>query len=514
MRKPFDWKLPETMVCQLLNIKLEACMKKMHLIAAIVLSGLLLAACANPALTSSSTISVRSISAGFNGDVTIKAVANGKFVCADNSGTSPLVANRDTASGWETFTLVAKGGNDYAIKAQANGLFVCADNWGWDPLIANRTTAGDWETFTLVPLGGDNFAIKAKVNGKFVCADNAGVTALTANRDTASGWETFTIVATANPTPSPTPTPSPGEYPAGSPVALHGWLHLNGTQLVDQNNNVTVLRGMSSHGLQWFGQFVNLSSLTTLRDDWHADIIRCAMYTAEGGYLSNPAVKDKVIETIENAGKLGIYVLVDWHILSDNDPMMHVNEAKAFFQEISAKYGNKAHVIYEICNEPNSGATYWGSIKPYAQIIIPAIRANSPNSIAIVGTGTWSQDVQDPASDPLPYANTMYTLHFYAGSHGQWLIDRAKAAVSKIALFVTEWGTSGADGAGSVDYGQSDMWMNFLDSYHISWCNWSLCDKTEATAALNPGANVNGGWGTSQLTASGNYVRDHMRAPR
>lgn len=488
-------------------------MKYFFKLAALLCAGLLVAACANPMADGAGSLAgsavkagSRALSAGFSGNVTIKALANGKYVCADQQGAAVLIANRDAASGWETFELVPMGGNDYAIKAQANGKFVCAENYGKDALIANRDTAGTWETFTLVPLGGDNYALQAKVNGLYVCADQAGASALVASRSVAQGWETFTIIASGI-----IVTPPPSDYPAGSPVAKHGWLHLNGTQLVNQNNQAVQLRGMSTHGLQWFGQYVNFNSLLTLRDDWKIDIIRAAMYTDEGGYLSNPAVKDKLIETIELAEQLGIYVLVDWHILRDNNPMSHVNEAKNFFADISARYGSKAHVIYEICNEPN-GSVYWNSdIKPYAEMVIPSIRANSPNSIVIVGTGTWSQDVQDAAANPLSFANIMYTLHFYAGSHGQWLIDRASAAHQKIAIFVTEWGTSSADGAGSVNYGESDRWMDFLNRESISWCNWSLCDKNEATAALNPGASVNGGWSTSQLSASGNYVRDHIR---
>jgi len=50
------------------------------------------------------------------------------------------------------------------------------------------------------------------------------------------------------------------------------------------------------------------------------------------------------------------------------------------------------------------------------------------------------------------------------------------------------------------------QWLNFLDQEQISWANWSLCDKNESSAALNPGANPNGGWSDSDLSPSGKFV--------
>jgi aryl-phospho-beta-D-glucosidase BglC (GH1 family) len=39
-------------------------------------------------------------------------------------------------------------------------------------------------------------------------------------------------------------------------------------------------------------------------------------YTADGGYIDNPSVKNKVKEAVEAAKELGIYVIIDWHILN------------------------------------------------------------------------------------------------------------------------------------------------------------------------------------------------------
>lgn len=33
-----------------------------------------------------------------------------------------------------------------------------------------------------------------------------------------------------------------------------------------------------------------------------------------------------------------MYVIVDWHILSDSDPNNHIDDAKEFFDKVSKKY--------------------------------------------------------------------------------------------------------------------------------------------------------------------------------
>ena len=79
-----------------------------------------------------------------------------------------------------------------------------------------------------------------------------------------------------------------------------------------------------------------------------------------------------------------------------------------------------------------------------------------------------------------------------------------------ICLFVTEYGLAEASGGGSLNIEESKTWWNFLDTNHISWCNWSIADKEELSAALQPGASGNGGWTEGQLTTSGKAVRDEI----
>jgi len=125
--------------------------------------------------------------------LTLKALANNQYVCADNAGSSALIANRAAALGWETFDTLENGDGTYSFKARANGKIVCAENQGGSPLIANRTAVGDWEKFWVISNADGSVSLKAKANGQFVCADNGGSSPLIANRSAASTWESFWV---------------------------------------------------------------------------------------------------------------------------------------------------------------------------------------------------------------------------------------------------------------------------------------------------------------------------------
>jgi endoglucanase len=307
-----------------------------------------------------------------------------------------------------------------------------------------------------------------------------------------------------------------GEYVPAPPaevrkggVSENGWLKVVGTQLSNADGEPVVLHGMSSHGIQWFPDFISNDALKFTADSG-ANIFRIAMYVEENGYMSDKAAAKKRVQAAVNAAvKQDMYVIIDWHILNGNtaNPMNYKTQAMGFFEEISKKYASTPNVIYEICNEPNGNITWSRNVKPYAEAVIPVIRKNSPNSVIIVGTPTWSQDVDAAAKDQLSFKNVMYALHFYAGTHGQDLRKKVDAALKLGApIFVSEWGTSDASGGGGTYIDKAKEWMDFMNTRNLSWCNWSLCDKSESSAALKPGAYSDKKLTDADLSQSGKYV--------
>ena len=305
-----------------------------------------------------------------------------------------------------------------------------------------------------------------------------------------------------------------------TPVSDHGQLSVSGTSLVDQYGQPFQIRGISTHGLQWYSQYNNKEAFATLRDDWGANCIRLAMYTGENGYCSgNEAfMKDQVTKGVRYATELGMYAIVDWHILSDGNPQTYKAQAIRFFSEMADRYKDHNNVIYEICNEPNNCG--WQDIKSYAVEVIGAIRAKDPDAVIIVGTPTWSQlgsagHLYEPVDDPITgYGNLMYAFHFYASApeHNQWLTEKIGTAVGRgLPVFVSEFGLSEANGDGNVDTGKAAEWLNRCDQYQVSYCAWSLSNDWRSSSLIKNSCGKTSGWSADDLTTAGKFIRDWDR---
>jgi endoglucanase len=392
----------------------------------------------------------------------------------------------------------------------------------------NATQSNTGSTYTFTPAGW-NATIAPGATAEFgLIASGTGrpTTCLVNGRACGAGTTPTTpATPTSSPTASPTPTRTtpppvtPTATPAGrTPVAINGQLHVCGVNLCNQYNRAIQLRGMSTHGLQWFANCYNGASLDALANDWQADLLRIAMYVQEGGYETNPAGFTSQVNTlVDLAEARGMYALIDFHTLTPGDPNYNLARAKTFFAAVSARNAAKKNVIYEIANEPNGVS--WAGIKSYAEQVIPVIRANDPDAVIIVGTRGWSSlGVSDGSSsseiiaNPVNATNIMYTFHFYAASHKDNYRAEVQRAAASLPLFVTEFGTVSATGGGAVDTASSTAWLDLLDRLKISYANWTFSDAGEGSAALKPGTCASGTYaGTGVLTESGALVRSRIR---
>ena len=308
----------------------------------------------------------------------------------------------------------------------------------------------------------------------------------------------------------------PREAENGTPLEVHGALSVKGTDLVDQNGKQYQLRGVSTHGLAWFPQYVNKDAFKTFRDEWGANLIRLAMYTGEGGGYCTDGDQDElkalVDQGVDYATELGMYVIIDWHILSDNNPKQNQDEAIAFFDEMSKKYADYKNVLFEICNEPNGG-TSWSDIKEYAEKVIPVIRKNAKDAVIIVGTPTWSQDVDAAAADPITgQKNIMYTLHFYAATHKENLRDKLKnARTAGLPIFISEFSICDASGNGAVDYDSADAWFQMIEDYNLSYAAWNISNKDESSALIRSDCDKTSGWKDDELSETGLWLKNTMQ---
>lgn len=346
-------------------------------------------------------------------------------------------------------------------------------------------------------------------------APSAAITETISESTTAPEQTSVPETVEAQPAETEPPSSEALSVDASTPYGQHGALHVENGKLTDENGNTVQLYGMSTHGIAWFPQYINYDSLRTLRDDWNNNCIRLAMYTAEyGGYCAGgdkEQLKQLVKDGVSYATELGMYVIVDWHILSDCDPNQNKDEAIAFFREMAEVFADNDNVLYEICNEPNGG-TSWDSIKSYAEEVIPVIRAQKPDAVILVGTPTWSQEIDKAAASPLDDSNVMYTLHFYAGTHKDDLRNRLETCVQNgLPVFVSEFGMCDASGNGANDFVSTTKWLELLNKYQISFCCWNLANKDESSSVFKASSTALSDWTDDDFNESGRWIRDYFR---
>ncbi len=324
-------------------------------------------------------------------------------------------------------------------------------------------------------------------------------------------------------------------FAQNTPVDKHGWLQTKDQFILnEQGDKIVQLKGMSffwSGPDNWYSgsvsDFYSRQMVQFLVRDWNCTVVRAA-YAAD---KDNRAGWDHADRVVDEAIKQGIYVIIDWH-----SHWAHLdaykNHAITFFKEKAEQYKDKPNVIFEIYNEPKMATEHetetaektkakdtWDAIKPYLKEVTEAIRGTGAKNLIILGTPFYCQRIDVAAEDPLKksdgddYENIAYSFHFYAASHGPEAHfgggeehTYLKAAVERVPVFVSEWGTTHADGGqsdGHVDGDNTNWWFqNFIDKYHLGWCNWSVSNWQ--------GSSAFAGGSLTQPSASGSEVLKYL----
>jgi endoglucanase len=301
-----------------------------------------------------------------------------------------------------------------------------------------------------------------------------------------------------------------------SPVELHGQLSISDAGLVVNQKGIPV--SFAGNSLFWSNDyyrgngFYNKNVVKWLHEDWKSDIIRIPMAAdpdIHDSYVFSPEPNVTKVKTVVDAClELGLYVIIDWH---SHKAELNEKEAITFFTDMATKYGKYPNVIYEIYNEPLE-QSWKDVVKPYSEKLIAAIRKIDPDNIIVVGSPHWSQDVDNVAKKPiLGQKNIAYTLHFYAGTHFKWLMDKAQKAVdAKLPMIVTEWGSVNSDGNGAVNYEWTENWMQFMRKNNLTHCVWAVNDKEEGSSIIKKGSSTLGGWRDDELTESGKLAKFYI----
>lgn len=302
-----------------------------------------------------------------------------------------------------------------------------------------------------------------------------------------------------------------GASAANAGPSEHGALRVDGVQLTDSWGEAIQLRGMSTHGLRWFPEYINYAAIMDTKARG-ANLFRLAMYadSSNGGYSESweaaQISKQLMYIGIENALAADMYVIVDWHLLKDENPLRIQDQAIEFFTEVSRRYPDHPAIIYEICNEPN-GDTTWADIRRYAEAVIPVIREASPGAVILVGTPHWSADVLSVLEGPLDFPDVMYSFHLYTGFRSHEFRNKLTTARKEgLPIFVSEWGMSSDEETGEMNYIRGIEFIRFMRDNKLSWASWSLSNKDEDFSAIRPEVTKFSGWADEELTEVGKIL--------
>ena len=294
-----------------------------------------------------------------------------------------------------------------------------------------------------------------------------------------------------------------------------GRLRVVDGKLCSESGEPVMLRGVSTNGLITAEDLLNEPLFEELSRDDGVNLVRLAMYTYGVGVIGYCTNGDKdrhkadIVKGVELARSNDMYVLVDWHILSDGDPNSYLDEAKLFFAEMAERFADYDNVLYEICNEPNG--VDWPTVKRYAEQIIPVIRGKDPASVIIVGNPDWSKDLYSVAADPLDFENILYTLHFYAATHGQEFRDMTEELSREgLPIFVSEYGVTASNGGQPRDLESADLWIELLERENISYCLWSFSKAPEACSVVRSTVLKYSGFTAEDYTKTGLWLMETL----
>lgn len=295
-----------------------------------------------------------------------------------------------------------------------------------------------------------------------------------------------------------------------TPVEKHGRLHVCGTVITDQAGDTVQLRGVSMGWHCLWPRFYNTSTVSRIAKDWGAQAVRCSIGVNLGDISleKRPDLAYACVDSIvKGAVENGIYVLIDFHSHPDN-----LELAKEFFTKVTEKYGHLPNLLYEIWNEPME--VEWAQTKAYAEALLPVLRRNAPDAVVVVPTPRWDQDIHLAAADPIVSDNNIvYSVHYYAATHGDWLRDRVQKAVdSGLPVFMAECAAMEHTGDGELDPESWKEWMALADRNRIGWMAWSVSDKLETCSMLHPTAPSEGmRWSESDLKPWAKMVQEALR---
>lgn len=304
-------------------------------------------------------------------------------------------------------------------------------------------------------------------------------------------------------------------------ASYNGMLQVVDGELLNQYNEKIQLRGLVGTALskyskhykdsQGFSYYLNKESVKVIKG-WGTNVIRIGLEVED---VKDEKLMQDYLDTVDLLINNDMYVVV---VLWNNHQINNnIDVAREYFAKISEKYGDTPNIIYEIANEPDNNVL-WEQVKEYSNSIIPTIRNFSKDNIIIIpNTGRYIQPEQIQLSELISQNNIMTSYHLYVGTNfSKESIDYIKETKElKIPVFVTEWGTTLANGNDGFYEDYSNAFVELMSRYNLSWCNFHIGDLNFRVNSEYSGIVKNNMWKNSLtddiLTESGKYIKSILQ---
>ena len=332
---------------------------------------------------------------------------------------------------------------------------------------------------------------------------------------------------------------------AGNMIVFKGVVTYNiGLQALDKSVTPAALKKLADTGCNAIRVSAQLIGANGTGYVWHSNgSARTGDYSdANGDERTTQEEKNKMIskidEVIAMATDAGLYVIIDWAILSSN-PYQYVNEASEFFGILAATHSDNPYVLFEICNEPGNcgwatNSSQGKGVKAYAEAIIDVIRQYSDAIIIVsprggayyVAENSGDDPINDPLDDDRRY-NVAYTFHNYpyvnsygvSSSHtnsrdgfGWRLLEAYKAGITIVATEMSPMdATFDIRDTLGYDMEQMAMFVRLFQELDISFFYFRYGHTSSYNEWLMLKPNVSpelGMWNRDDLTECGKWYYD------
>jgi endoglucanase len=283
--------------------------------------------------------------------------------------------------------------------------------------------------------------------------------------------------------------------PAADAVPLPE-IRVEGNRFVDARGETIIFRGLNTSDpdkLEKAGRW-NRRYFEEMAA-WGANIARFPVHPTAWRSRGPEAYMQLLDQGIAWAGELGIYVIIDWHVIGNlrsglfQNPMYETTfrETLEFWGIMANRYKDNSTVaFFELYNEPTTGGgrfgtCTWAQWREMLEEMIVVVRAYGSRAIPLVGGFNWAYDLTDVATDPVRAEGVAYVSHPYPMKRDkpwepQWTADWGFVA-EKYPLMLTEIGFCGPDDPGAhipviSDESYGDAITKYCDERGISWVVW------------------------------------------